>query len=290
MSKIKIMVDTSAGLTREMLDKYGIEVINFVLSFGDESFVANEDISCEEFYERLGKCTEPPKTSMTPYQTIYDAFEKYASECDTLIYYTISSKGSGQNRGAHLAYEELSEKHPEYDIRIVDSMSYAYFIANAALMAAKMAADGASADEIVEKTTAEIKRWDVRFLVGNLDFLCKGGRITKLTAALGSIIDIKPVLTVRGGLIEPNCKLRGSKKLEKKLIDTVKADKNFDSENPRFFVQHSDGNLFDEACRLLREEFGEDCIELAGGIDPVVGSHVGPGLIGIYYRTKNSVE
>lgn len=286
MAKIKIMVDTSAAMTREMLDEYGIERMNFIVSFGDESFVANEELTNDEFYKRLAVCTEPPKTAMVPYQSIYDAFLRAASECDTLIYYSISSRGSGQNHSAHLVLDELSEEHPELDIRIVDTMSYAFFIANAAMMAAKMAREGASADEIIEKTTAEIGMWNAQFVVGNLDFLCKGGRITKLAATLGQIIDIKPVLTVRDGLIEPCGKLRGSKKLEKKLIDAMKADKNFDSEHPRFFVQHSSPEGGALLVQLLREEFGEDTVEIFGEFDPSVGAHVGPGVIAVYYRLR----
>ena len=185
MADIKIMVDTSADLPKELSEQYDIGTISFLALFGDKSYVSGVDISNEEFYEKIKKEGIHPTTSQTPYADLYDCLLKGSREHDTVIYFTISSKGSGQNHTAHMAADEIKEdENPNADIRIEDSMSYSMYIADTAVYAAKLAKKGASADEILKKCRERIKRWEVYIIVDDLKYLEKGGRITKTSSCI----------------------------------------------------------------------------------------------------------
>ena len=286
MSKIRIMVDTSADIPPQLAEQYDIGIVNFMVNFGDESFVAGEEMTNEQFYRRIAETGVHPKTAQTPYQDMYDRLFAEAKECDTLIYFTISSRASGQYQTAALISKELCEENPDLDIRVVDTQSFSVYIADAAIVAAKAAADGLSADEIIATAIEQMKKWEVYLLVDSLEYLEKGGRITKTSAIVGTLLDIKPVLTIREGLIEPLLKIRGKKKMFKKLIDLIGEDECFDAQNPKFIVVHSKKEYADEVCSLLTDEFGADSIYMTSEFGPINGTHTGPGGLAFLISKK----
>ena len=104
---------------------------------------------------------------------------------------------------------------------------------------------------------------------------------THLDVYKRQMLDIKPILTIEHGLVESLDKLRGKKKLLDKLIAKIQDDSDFDAENPKFLIVQSDEDKGQEACEKLRDEYGEDCIEMYGEFGPLIGTHVGRGAIAI---------
>lgn len=286
MARIKIVVDTSCDMPEELRAQYDIGRLSFLSIFGEDTYVTGVNLTNEQFYDMLEASERIPTTAQTPYQDMYDAFLEWSRDYDTVIFFAISSKGSGQGHTAAMVAEDIAEENPNADIRIVDSMAYSLLISAGAIYAAKLAAEGVSADEIVEKAAAEIGAWHALLLVDTLKYLEKGGRINKTSAIIGTLLDIKPVLTVKNGLMEAEEKLRGKKKLLQKLVDLVEECEDFDAENPRFMVVHSDQEKGEELCRLLCQKYGEGVVEIVSEFGPIVGTHVGRGAAAVIFRKK----
>ena len=288
MAKYKIFVDTSADIPMDLAEKNDIGVISFLSIFGETSYVTGVEISNEEFYKKLTSSDEIPTTSQTPYADFYDTLLKASLENDTVIYFAISSKASGQYNTACMIREEILEgDNPNADIRIIDTQKFSAYITAAALYAKELLDGGMGIDETLEKCYKYLNSYEAYMLVDSLKYLEKGGRINKTSAIVGTLLDIKPVLTIKDGLIEAVEKLRGKKKLCKKLVELMKENPDFDDENPEFFIVQSDEDTGEEMRELLIEEFGIDDVKLYLEFGPVVGTHIGPGCIGVVFKLKD---
>lgn len=289
MADIKLVVDTSADMPEELLKKHDIGIVRFLTVFGETSYVSGTELTNKEFYEKLVNSQTLPTTSQTPYADMYDYLLEESRRHDTVIYFTISSKGSGQNHTAHMVVDEIKEKdNPDADIRIVDSMSYSVYIASAAVHAAELAEGGADADTVIKAFYDYMKQWEVYLIVDDLKYLQKGGRIKKTAAIVGALLDIKPVLTIRNGLIEPLDKLRGKKKIIKKLIALIKDNPKFDENKKEFIVIDNDSAVGEEVINSLKEEFGNITLTMYSEFGPIVGTHTGPGCFAVLFKMKES--
>ena len=284
MADIKIIVDSGSDIPQEIADKYDIGIISFLSLFGEEQYVQRVDITNEEFFDKLESFDGFPTTSQTPYGDMYDFFSRQCSENKSVIYFALSSAASGQYQTANLVKNEILEENPEADFHIVDTQTISLYIARTAVHAAQMAQDGKNAQEIITECENYIKTWRAYLLVDTLKYLEKGGRLSKAAAFVGTMLDIKPILTIEHGLVESMDKLRGKKKLLDKLIEKIQDDPDFDSDNPKFLVVQSDAEKGEETLEKLRDEFGEDCIEMYGEFGPLIGTHVGRGAIAIIPR------
>lgn len=286
MADIKIIVDSGSDIPQEIADKYDIGVISFLSLFGEEQYVQRVDITNEEFYDKLESFDGFPTTSQTPYGDMYDYFAEQCRENKSVIYFALSSAASGQYQTANLVKNEILEENPDTDFHIVDTQTFSLYIAQTAVHAAKMVQEGKGVDEIVAECEAYVKKWRAYLLVDTLKYLEKGGRLSKAAAFVGTMLDIKPILTIEHGLVESMDKLRGKKKLLDKLIEKIQDDPDFDEDNPKFLVIQSDEEKGEEVMEKLRDEFGEDCIEMYGEFGPLIGTHVGRGAIAIIPKIK----
>lgn len=286
MTDVKIMVDTASDAPQEILEKYNIGMLDMISVFGETSYVMGKDITDEEFFEKIQECEKLPTTAQTPYAEMYDVLLKEVKEHKSVIYFTISSKGSGQHQTARLVAEDIKEDYPEGDLHIVDTQTFSLFITCGAVYAAKLAEQDKSVDEIIKETMDYIAKWHVRFLVGSLHYLEKGGRINNTTATVGTLLDLRPVLHVHDGLIEQFDKIRGKKKIVDKLIDIVDDIPGLDTENPQFMVIQYNKERGDETVEKLKEKYGDDCILAYTGFKAAVGTHIGPGSFAIFAKTK----
>lgn len=284
MADIKIIVDSGSDIPQEIADKYDIGIISFLSLFGEEQYVQRVDITNEEFFDKLESFDGFPTTSQTPYGDMYDFFSRQCSENKSVIYFALSSAASGQYQTANLVKNEILEENPEADFHIVDTQTFSLYIAKTAVHAAHMAQEGKNAQEIITECENYIKTWRAYLLVDTLKYLEKGGRLSKAAAFVGTMLDIKPILTIEHGLVESMDKLRGKKKLLDKLIEKIQDDPDFDADNPKFLVVQSDAEKGEETLEKLRDEFGEDCIEMYGEFGPLIGTHVGRGAIAIIPR------
>lgn len=286
MSKIKIIADSGADIPNDLVQKYDIEIFSFLSIFGEDTYVSGVELDSKAFFKKLEETGIIPTTAQTPYTEMDEKIRKYADEYDSVIVFTLSSKASGQNNTLQMIKRDILEENPNVDIRIVDSMSFTIGIGMGVVYAAELAQSGASADEIVEKATEYINSWDVYFLVDNLKYLEKGGRINKASAIIGGLLDIKPVLSIRNGLVEAVDKFRGKKNLAKKLINKIKENPDFDQSANQFAVVHANEQMGEEMVSLLKQEF-ENCeIVMYNELGAIIGTHTGPDMVGVFFKKK----
>ena len=285
MASYKIFIDTGADMPEELAHKNAFGVIRFLSIFGEKSYVTGTELSNQEFYEMLEDSDTIPTTSQTPYADFYDQLKKASDEYDTVIYFALSSNASGQYNTACMIKNEILEENPNADIRLFDTKTFSIYISATALYAKELLDGGMDIDTVLEKCREYIESWQCYILVDTLKYLEKGGRITKTSAIVGSLLDIKPVLTINDGLIEPVEKLRGSKKLFKKLLNLIRENPDFDDEKCEFMLAHSNEEYGQEVKALIKEEFGVDIKEYFE-IGPIVGTHIGPGTLGVLFRLK----
>lgn len=286
MADIKIIVDTGADISPKTAQEYDIGIISFLSLFGEEQYVQGVSITNEEFFDKLENFDGFPTTSQTPYGDMYDYFNDQCSKHKSVIYFALSSAASGQYQTANLVKNEILEENPDADFHIVDTGKFSLIIAQTAVYAAQMAHNGKSVNEIICECEKYLEKWRAYLLVDTLKYLEKGGRLSKASAFVGTMLDIKPILTIENGLISSMEKLRGKKKLIDKLIEKIQEDPDFDADSPKFLVVQSDRKKGEEALEKLRGEFGEDCIEMYGEFGPLIGTHVGRGAVAIIPRIK----
>lgn len=286
MSKVKIFVDTGADITDELREKYDIDVINYNVVFGETSYVAGVEITNEEFYEKLLASDKLPTTSQTSPAEIYDTFSAAAKEYDAIVYFTISSKASGQFNNARMNAEAVMEENPNVTIKIVDTMTFSLYISETAVLCRQYLNDGMELSAAIDKSLEFIKTHKAYIIVDTLKFLEKGGRINKTTAVVGSLLDIKPVLTVKDGLMESYEKIRGKKKIYNKLIDIVRETPGFDEDSKEFYVIDSCKEYGDKLEEALKEEFEIDSIKRRYEFGPIIGTHAGNGAVAVLFKVK----
>lgn len=286
MKKVKIFVDTGADISEEIAKKYDIDIINFLCTFGEKSYIAGEEISNSEFYEKLLNSEELPKTSQTSPAVLYEKLSAAAKEYDSVVFFTISKNASGEYNNARMNAEIIKEENPDCDIRIVDTMSFSAYIGETAIKFRELLNDGLSVDDALSGAMKMLSYYEVYILVDTLKFLEKGGRIKKTTAIVGELLEIKPVLSIRDGLIEPIEKIRGKKKMIKKLVDLISESPEFDADNKEFIIVESNKDYGDEAERLLLEEFDGAKINRRYEFGPIIGTHIGNNALAILFKKR----
>lgn len=286
MSKVKIFVDTGADITEELAKKYDIDVINFLCIFGEKAYVAGEELSNAEFYEKLLASSELPKTSQTSPAVMYEKLASAAKENDAVVFFTISKNASGEYNNAKMNADIIKEENPDCDIRIVDTMTFSAYIGETAIKFRELLNEGKSIDDALDGALKMLSYYEVYILVDSLKFLEKGGRIKKTAAIVGELLDIKPVLGIRDGLIEPIEKIRGKKKMFKKLVDLIDESPEFDSDAKEFIIVESNKAYGDEAEELLKEEFDGAKIVRRYEFGPIIGTHIGNNALAILFKRK----
>lgn len=283
MSKIRIVTDSTADIPAELCESMGIEVVPLKVHFGEETYFDGVTIQAEQFYEKLTQASQLPTTSQPSPTDFIEVYKRLFSEPDTeIISIHLSSALSGTYQSAVLAKSILEDTNK---LHIVDSKSASFGIGVLVLAAAKAANAGKSSKEILELVQRLRKDLGLYFIVDTLEYLQKGGRIGKASAVLGSLLNIKPILTLDDeGVVTSVDKVRGQKKAISRVIEKLKSN----VPQGKFMLGIAHSNNFQSAQLLgemLREEFQiEDIVYTSVG--PVIGTHVGPGTVAAFLYSE----
>ena len=205
---VKIVTDSLCDLTGELIGELDITIIPLTVLFGQESFLDRVTISPEDFYKRLVQGDVWPTSSQPTPQDFAGTYDKLAETTDEILVITVSSKLSGTLRSANKGKEYM--KNRKCRVEVIDSETVAGGQGLIALAAAKEAQNGGSLDKLVEFTRKAIKRCHFVVYLDTLKYLSKGGRIGKAQSLLGSVLSIKPILSVKDGEISPLSRVRSS--------------------------------------------------------------------------------
>jgi len=279
VAKIKIVTDSSADIPKALLEELGITVIPLKLHFGDETYVDGVDITVAEFYAKLAASDRMPTTSQPSPADFLDVYKKTATEPgDEIISIHISSAMSGTYQSAVLAKQLLEDQFP---IHIVDSRYASFGHGRMVVEAARAAREGKTAEEILARLEQIRAKSRIYFIVDTLQYLYKGGRIGKASALFGSLLNIKPILTVdEAGEVAPVDKVRGQKNALNRMVELLQRD--FDGQAVELYVGHADSP---EAAKELRDLIVEKVnAEPKAFIDvgPIIGAHAGPGTLAVF--------
>ena len=225
---MRIVADGAADIPQELIDKYNIYVMPINVMFGQEEFLAGPNLdhpqamSHSEFYAKAEKVTDEnwPKTSQpTPYQYI-EAYEKMIAAGETeFLTITVSEKLSGTYASAVMAHKELADKAT---FHLVDSETGSVAFGWQVTEAARLEAEGADLDTILARIDEVKSKTVTAFMIDNLEFAVRGGRVSSWRSTVASLLRIKPIMTVKDGLVVEENKVRSHRKALRYLVDYAK--------------------------------------------------------------------
>lgn len=282
----KIFTDSGAGLTKEILEKFKIDIV--ALSFiNDGKIYDSQLIGTEEYYKDFYKMLrnkENLTTSAANEYAFINAFEPYLKKGIDILYIGFSSALSVTYSCAEKAIQTLKVKYPNREIQSVDSLNASLgqglYVYNACLLKE----EGKSIDEIVKVLEVDKQKYNSLFTVKTLAYLCRGGRVSKLSFAIGTVVDIKPLMYVsEKGKLQAYSKVIGRRRSVFALADKV-AKTIIDSDNQTVFISHGDcegeakllANLISDRINVKNFVFNY--------IDPVIAVHSGPDTLAVFYK------
>jgi DegV family protein with EDD domain len=214
---VKIVADTTSGLPREMAKTLGIPLIPQIVIFGEESFRDDTELDTVAFLKKLKASAQLPKTAAPPPQLYHPIFEEAAKAGQEVVVIAPSAKVSGTVRSAEVAAQDF----PQVKIHVVDSLTVAGNLASLVLLAHGWARAGTDADTIVKRLHEWIPRGHLYFLVDTLEYLQKGGRIGGAKALLGELLQVKPILCLQNGQVEPYEQQRTKRRALARLVEII---------------------------------------------------------------------
>ena len=281
---VKIISDSTCDLSRELLERYDVDIVPLHVLMGDSEYEDGVDIMPDEIYAWSDANKTTPKTSAASLERVIEIFKPYIDNGQEIVSFSISEDMSTSANVMRLAARELNA---EERIKVINSANLSTGIGLQVIEAALMAGEGKTAEEI-ERRIEEIKpRIRTSFVVDTLTYLYRGGRCSGLAAMAGGVLKLHPRISVTDGKMSPGKKYRGN--ISKAVMDYVKdmEESLKNAEPSRAFITHSgcDRQLLD-AVRSYLEGLGvfEEILETrAGG---VISSHCGPGTLGVLFIEK----
>lgn len=290
----QVFVDSAANIPAEIVKKYGIHVISFVNHINGEDIV-NFDINLnqeeerekgKQYYEAVRRGAKV-KTSLINTADFIAHFTPVLEAGEDIMYFSLSKNISGTYNAACLAAEELKEQFPERKLRLIDSLNASLAQGILAIYATEMRNSGMEFEMIGDILDRQVPRMNGIFTVGDLKYLSNTGRISKTTASVGNILNIKPILRGnRDGYIVEFKKCRGRKKSLDTLVELV-CDNIENPEDQIIGIAHADA--YEESLYVMEEI--QKRIKVRGFIntsyDYCTGSHVGPDTIALFFMAAD---
>ncbi len=279
MNQVQIVTDSTADLPEKLVNEYNIAVVPLKVIFnGKETYRDGVDISTEQFYRRM---VERHETATTSQPTPGEFASVYTSlSAKSIISIHLSSAMSGTCQSARIAREMV----PGADIEVIDSKSVSMGLGLIVLEAARAAGKGMTKGEILKIISDLQTRLQVFFIVDSLEYLARGGRIGMATAFLGTILNIKPLLYLSEGQVQPYEKIRGKTKAIERLAQIVE-EKAAGQKIKCSIVHGMDPVGMEKFCQRIKARL--HCAEpVISELGAVVGTHTGPGVVGMVFAPE----
>ncbi len=271
---VRIVTDSTADLMPEEAAALGVTVVPLNVYFGDETLRDGVDIDPTTFYERLATAKELPRTSQPSVERFKAAYEELAKETNEIVSIHLSSRLSGTMNSASVAREEVSH---ELHIELIDTYTVSLALGAIVTDAAVAANAGASMAEVIDVARRTMDRVSVAIVVDTLEYLQRGGRIGRAAALAGTLLSVKPILSIRDGEVAPVERVRTINGALRRLVELVIAMGPIE----RLGVVDGDSvNNASEVARQLAAHYPDLTID-RGELGPVVGTHGGPGVVGV---------
>ena len=277
MTGVGVITDSGCDLPPELTDEQGIDVVPLTIRFGEEELLDRRDLTPQDFWARCARTPRLPETAAPSPGAFQEAYDRAAAAGATgLVCVTLSSALSATYQSAVTAAQAVADRIP---VRVVDSRSVSIGLGLMALTAARMARDGKALDDVAGAAEDLVGRTRVFGALDTLENLKRGGRIGGAEAFLGSLLSIKPIIEVRDGVVESESRQRTRGRSLQYLVAKVREA----GEVENLAVMHARAADVDHLLDLLGAVYPRDGI-LVGEIGPVIGTHAGPGCIGVAFH------
>ncbi|MBS4193635.1 DegV family protein [Lederbergia citri] len=281
---IKLFADSASDLPLSFFQENNVQLIPLQVHIVDDEYKDLLTIQPKKVYEEI-RAGKMPKTSQASPQQFEELFTDLAKSGDSGLYIAFSSELSGTYQTAVMIREQVLEEYPDLDLTIIDSKCASLGYGLTVLSAAEQIKKGVSKEDLVQNITFQCQHMEHLFTVEDLDFLARGGRLSKASAFLGGLLNIKPLLHVEEGKLVPIEKIRGKKKLIKRILDVIE-DRGVDLSNQTIGISHGDDEETAlEVKKMIEERFGTKNFYI-NIIGSVIAAHAGPGTLAIFFLNE----
>ncbi|OHX48310.1 DegV family protein [Cytobacillus oceanisediminis] len=281
MAKIKIVTDSTADLSSELIEKFDIEVVPLSIHIEGNTYLDRVDITPSEFMRKMKEADELPKSSQPPAGVLAEVYDRFGDQGYDILSIHMTGGMSGTVQSA-----ESAAAMSHANVTVVDSRYISKALAFQVLEAAKMASEGKSIQEIVSRLETIRSNTKLFVVVDTLENLVKGGRIGKGKAMIGSLLNIKPIASLEGGVYTPVAKVRSHTQVAKYLAKQFAEDIKGKTIKGVGLV-HAEGIELSSKLKKMIEE-----LDVAAEIEieettPIISTHTGPGAIGFMYHLED---
>ena len=272
----KIVADTTSGLPRELCKSLGITLIPQIVVFGEESYRDDTELDTATFLQKLKSSAQLPKTAAPPPALYHPIFEQALKDGEDVVVVAPSAKVSGTVRSAEVAAQDF----PNLKVHVVDTQTVAGNLASLVLLAHGWANEGLDAETIVKRLNEWIPRGRLYFLVNTLEYLQKGGRIGGAKALLGELLQVKPILCLQNGQVEPFEQQRTKRRALARIVEIVEEQCPKDTASNLCVMQADAAEEADALAADLRSRMNLTHIPIYE-LPPAIVVHGGPGVMAV---------
>ena len=272
---VRVVTDSATDFPPELAAELGVVVVPATVFFGEQAFRDGVDLSHEEFFRRLTTGNVMPKTAQPNVAEFLEAYKPIVDAGDSIVSVHVSSKLSGTLNSAQNAAQEL----PDARIETVDSLNASFGAALIVKAAADAAKAGGDVDAVAQAARDAVGATRLFIVLDTLDYLQKGGRIGKAASLAGSLLALKPILTIADGEIHPHEKVRTRAKAVERMLAIAEADAPYDEVA---LVHETTPETVEAVLGRLAPLSNKPVV--VGRVGPAVGTYSGPGAVGIVLR------
>ena len=282
--QVKILADSACDLPLDFYTEQNVTLLPLKVYVNGNEFEDVKTIHPQMVYEAI-RNGSIPKTSQTSPVLFEEVFTNMARNNEDGIYIAFSSALSGTYQTAVMILDQVKENYPNFHLTIVDTKCASLGQGLIVKEAARMAANNATKEEILKDVLFRVEHMEHLFTVEDLEYLAKGGRVSKASAFLGGLLNIKPLLNVEDGKLVPLEKIRGKKKLLHRVIEVMK-ERGSGLNEQIIGISHADNEETAlEMQRMIEEEFHPKGVYISA-IGSAIGAHTGPGTIAIFFLNQ----
>lgn len=286
---LKLFTDTDTDITPQQATEYGYSLISMPYSIGDEQYYPYKDsdtFDFKQFYDTLRSGALPKTSALSPVE-YREYFEPAFKEDNDVLYVHFSAAMSGTFSSMKLAVDELLAEYPNRKFYTVDTKGISILSLQIVREVANLHKKGATVDEILSWAKEEVDKFAIYFYADNLKFFKRSGRVSGISAVMGDLLDIKPIIHINNdGQMVSLSKSRGRKATLKRIVEMV-SNSQESMADYKVLVAHADAiEIANMAVDMLKDRFGDDLdIEIVP-VNPTIGGHCGPDAVGISFHAK----
>ncbi|WML57177.1 DegV family protein [Neobacillus sp. PS2-9] len=282
--QVKILADSACDLPKSFYEENNVTLLPLKVHLDGEEYEDVKNIDPKTVYDAI-RNGSTPKTSQTSPLLFEEVFTQMAERNEDGIYIAFSSELSGTYSTAVMILDQVKEKYPNFNLTIVDTKCASLGVGLIVKEAAKLAMNNASKQDILNDVRFRSEHMEHLFTVEDLDYLAKGGRVSKASAFLGGLLNIKPILNVEDGKLVPIEKIRGKKKVLRRIIEIMN-ERGSNMGEQTIGISHADNEVLAQEMRaMIEEEFHPKEVYISN-IGSAIGAHTGAGTISIFFLNQ----